>query len=169
MRGGPAFEFLFNVHHLLLKREIRRHFSLAFFAPMPSPGIRMGEKAVAMMDRMFDSAGIRSYTGKKINEFVESAIVFEDESRVEADLIMFIAAGDGHAVIKSSDLPQNDAGFVSVLPSCEVKGHPWIYAVGDVAALEGPDVEGQARPCGRSHGAGRRQRHRPQRDRRRAE
>ena len=52
---------------------------------------------------------------------------------------MFIAAGDGHAVIKSSDLPQNDAGFVTMLPSCEVKGHPWLYAVGDVAALEGPD------------------------------
>jgi sulfide:quinone oxidoreductase len=91
------------------------------------------------MDRMFDSTGIRSYTDKKIAEFAEDAVVFEDGSRLEADLIMFIAAGDGHAVIKSSDLPQNEAGFVSVLPSCEVQGHPWLYAVGDVAALQGAD------------------------------
>ncbi len=139
VRGGPAFEFLFNVHHLLLKKKIRRHFSLSFFAPMPSPGIRMGEKAVAMMDSRLDSTGIRSYTGKKIKEFVEDGVVFEDDSRLEADLVMFIAAGDGHAVIKSSDLPLNDAGFVSVLPSCEVKGYPWLYAVGDAAALEGPE------------------------------
>jgi sulfide:quinone oxidoreductase len=139
VRGGPAFEFLFNVHHLLRKRAIRRDFSLVFFAPMPSPGIRMGEKAVTMMDRMFEETCVRSHTGKKIKEFAEHAVVFEDDSQLEADLIMFIPAGDGHGVIKASDLPQNAAGFVTVSPSCEVAGHPWLYAVGDAAALEGPE------------------------------
>jgi sulfide:quinone oxidoreductase len=99
----------------------------------------MGEKAVRMMDRMFDSLGIRVYTGKKITEFESGTIVLEDGTRLEADLLMFIPAGDGHTVIKASDLPQSDAGFVDVLPTCEVNGHPWLYAVGDVAALEGPD------------------------------
>jgi sulfide:quinone oxidoreductase len=139
VRGGPAFEFLFNVDNMLKKRKVRRHFSLAFFAPMPSPGIRMGEKAVAMMDQKLDADGIRSYTGKKIKQFEEGGVVFEDDSRLDADLIMFIAAGDGHAVVKASDLPQNDAGFITISPACEVKGLPWMYAVGDVAALEGPD------------------------------
>lgn len=139
VRGGPGFEFLFNVHHLLKKRGLRKQFELTFFAPMPSPGIRMGEKAVAQMDRMLRSSDIRSYTGKKITEFSEGGVTLEDGTEIKADLIMFIAAGDGHAVIKTSDLPQNEAGFVSVLPSCEVKGHPWLYAVGDAAALEGPD------------------------------
>jgi sulfide:quinone oxidoreductase len=139
VRGGPAFEFLFNVHNMLRKKKIRRHFSLAFFAPMPSPGIRMGEKAVDMMDRMFDDTGIRAYTGKKIKAFEEGGVVFEDDSRLEADLTMFIAAGDGHAVVKASDLPTNEAGFISISPSCEVQGSPWMYAVGDVAALEGAD------------------------------
>ncbi len=106
---------------------------------MPKPGIRMGEKAVATMDRMFNKLGIRSYTGKKITEFGEGSVTLEDGTRLEADLIMFIAAGDGHAVVKASDLPLSDAGFVLTEPSCEVKGYPWLYAVGDVAALEGPD------------------------------
>ncbi len=139
VRGGPAFEFLYNVHHMLLKREMRARFELSFFAPMPTPGLRMGEKAVAMMDRMLDASVIRAYTGKKITEFVAGGVVFEDGSRLDADLIMFIAAGDGHAVVKASDLPQNEAGFISVSPACEVIGHPWMYAVGDVAALEGPE------------------------------
>jgi sulfide:quinone oxidoreductase len=139
VRGGPAFEFLFNVHHLLRKRGVRRNYSLAFFAPMPTPGIRMGEKAVTMMDRMLEETGVRSFTGKKIKEFSEDAVVFEDDSRLEADLVMFIAAGDGHGVIKASDLPQNAAGFVTIAPSCEVEGLPWMYAIGDVAALEGPE------------------------------
>ena len=138
VRGGPAFEFLFNVHHLLRKRGVRRNYSLTFFAPMPSPGVRMGEKAVTMMDRMLEDTCVRTYTGKKIKLFDEGGVVFEDDSRLDADLVMFIAAGNGHAVVKASDLPQNEAGFISISPSCEVQGHPWMYAVGDVAALEGP-------------------------------
>ena len=139
VRGGPAFEFLLNVHHRLKKLGIRDKFELVFFAPMPQPGIRMGEKAVRAMDKMFRSLGIRSFTGKKITEFVDGEVILEDGTRIEADLFMFIAAGDGHAVIKASDLPQNEAGFVATHPTCEVKGYPWMYAVGDVAALEGPD------------------------------
>jgi sulfide:quinone oxidoreductase len=139
VRGGPAFEFLLNVHHRLKKLGIRDKFELVFFAPMPQPGIRMGEKAVRAMDRMFKSLGIISYTGKKITEFTEGAVLLEDGTRLEADLFMFIAAGDGHAVVKASDLPQNEAGFVAIQPTCQVKGHEWLYAIGDVAALEGPE------------------------------
>ena len=139
-RGGPAFEFLLNVHHRLKKLGIRDKFDLVFFAPMPQPGIRMGEKAVRAMDKMFRSLGIRSYTGKKITEFDDGAVTLEDGTRIEADLFMFIAAGDGHGVIKASDLPLNEAGFVAhQRRTCEVQGHPWLYAIGDVAALEGPD------------------------------
>ncbi len=139
VRGGPAFEFLLNVHHRLAKLGIRDRFDLVFFAPMPQPGIRMGEKAVRMMDRMFTSLGIRSFTGRKITGFEERAVTLEDGTRIEADLFMFIAAGDGHGVVKSSDLPQNEAGFVVTNAACEVEGYPWLYAVGDVAALHGPE------------------------------
>jgi sulfide:quinone oxidoreductase len=139
VRGGPAFEFLLNVHHRLTKLGIRDKFDIVFFAPMPQPGIRMGEKAVRTMDKMFRSLGIRSYTGKKITEFVDGAVMLEDGTRIEADLFMFIAAGDGHGVVKASDLPLNEAGFVQTQPTCEVRGYPWLYAIGDVAALEGPD------------------------------
>ena len=139
VRGGPGFEFLLNVHHRLKKLGLLDKFQLVFFAPMPKPGIRMGEKAVTTMDSMFASLGIRSYTGKKITGFEEGAVTLEDGTRIEADLFMFIAAGDGHAVVKASDLPLSEAGFVETNGACEVKGHPWLYAVGDVAALEGPD------------------------------
>jgi len=139
VRGGPAFEFLLNVHNLLKHRGLRDKFKLIFFAPMPKPGIRMGEKTVGTMDKMFDSLGIEQHVGQKITEFDETSVVFEDGSRVEADLTMFIAAGDGLPLIKASNLPLSEAGFVQINQSCEVVGHPWLYAVGDAAALEGPD------------------------------
>jgi sulfide:quinone oxidoreductase len=139
VRGGPGFEFLLNVHHRLKKLGLRDRFDLVFFAPMPKPGIRMGEKAVRTMDTMFKALHIRSFTGKKITGFEEGAVTLEDGTRIEADLFMFIAAGDGHGVIKSSDLPLNEAGFALTNGACEVRGYPWLYAVGDVAALEGPE------------------------------
>jgi sulfide:quinone oxidoreductase len=139
VRGGPAFEFLFNVHHLLKKRGIWENFDLIFFAPMPEPGIRLGHEALAMMNALFHKLDIRQQTGVKISEFTPDGILFENGLKIQSDLTMFIAAGDGHSVVKSSDLPQNDAGFIIISPSCEVKGYPWLYAVGDVAALEGPE------------------------------
>lgn len=141
VRGGPGFELLFNVHHLLKKKGIRDNFELTFFAPMPEPGKRMGPKALKMMEKFFSSMNIKSHYGKKIKAFEEKAIVFEDDTNLESDFTMFIPAGDGHEVIKNSDLPTNEAGFVKIDDYCNVlfedAKNSNIYAVGDVAALEG--------------------------------
>ncbi len=143
VRGGPGFELLFNVHNMLKKKGIRENFELTFFAPMAEPGKRMGPQALKMMDMMFNKLGIKQHFGKKITQFEADGILFEDNSKLEADFTMFIPAGDGHEVIKNSDLPTNDAGFVKTDDySCvlnEDGSMSNIYAIGDVASLEGYD------------------------------
>ncbi|WP_304544995.1 NAD(P)/FAD-dependent oxidoreductase [Sulfurimonas microaerophilic] len=141
VRGGPGFELMFNVHNLLKQKGLRQNFELTFFAPMPEPGKRMGPKALKMMDTFFTKLDIKKQFGKKITHFEADSIVFEDESKLEADFIMFIPAGNGHDVVKNSDLPQNEAGFVKTDDySCVLDENGEmtnVYAVGDVAALEG--------------------------------
>jgi sulfide:quinone oxidoreductase len=143
VRGGPGFELLFNVHNMLKKKGIRDNFELTFFAPMEEPGKRMGPQALKMMDVFFSKLNINKHFGKKITEFVEDGVIFEDDSKLEADFTMFIPAGDGHEVIKKSDLPQNEAGFIKTDDySCvlnEDGSQSNIYAIGDVASLEGYD------------------------------
>ena len=139
VRGGPAFEVMFNVDTLLRRRGLRDRFELTFFAPMASPGERMGKKAVAAIQSMFRRLGIGTRFGKKISRFDGDGVVFEDGSRLDADLVMFIAAGEGHRVVKASDLPRNEAGFVLTDEGCAVPGRPGVWAVGDAAALLGPD------------------------------
>ena len=143
VRGGPGFELLFNVHNMLKKKGIRDNFELTFFAPMPEPGKRMGPQALKMMDVMFNKLGIKKHFGKKITGFTEEGTTFEDGSVLEADFTMFIPAGDGHHVIKESDLPTNEAGFVKTDDfSCVLDEEGKltnIYAIGDIAALEGYD------------------------------
>lgn len=144
VRGGPAFELLFNVHNLLKKKGIRENFELTFFAPMPEPGKRMGPKALKMMDMFFEKLNIKQHFGKKIKAFESDSIVFEDDSKLASDFTMFIAAGDGHHIVKESDLPTNDAGFIKIDDYCNVifdkpQMPTNIYAIGDIAALEGAE------------------------------
>jgi sulfide:quinone oxidoreductase len=139
VRGGPAFELMFNIQHYLKKKYLAKNFELTFFAPMDEPGAKMGSGALRMLDKMFTRYEIKIRFGKKIKEFVEDGVIFEDESKLEADLIMFIAAGTGTALLQNSDLPLSEAGFLKINNFGQVPGFDNVFAAGDAAAYEGPD------------------------------
>lgn len=139
VRGGPAFELMFNIHNYLKRKKIRDNFELTFFAPMEQPGARMGESALVMMDKMFISYHINKRFGKKIKEFLPDGVVFEDDSKLESDFTMFIPAATGTAVLQQSDLPLTDSGFIKIDNYCQVHGMSNVFAVGDIAAIEGPE------------------------------
>jgi len=139
VRGGPAFEVLFNVDTYLKKKGVRQNFELTFFAPMEKPGQKMGEKALVMMDKMFKMTNIRKKVGAKITHFEKDGICFEDGTKLESDLTMFISAGAGHHILKESGLPLSDAGYVVTNAYNEIEGFDGIYAIGDSASLMGPE------------------------------
>jgi sulfide:quinone oxidoreductase len=139
VRGGPGFELMFNIHNMLKKKKIRERFDLTFFAPMEEPGARMGQNALPMLNKMFDQYKIGKRFGKKITEFEPNAVVFEDQTKLEADLILFIPASAGHSVLQNSDLPLTEAGFIKIDNFCQVNGLKDVYAIGDIAAIEGPE------------------------------
>ncbi len=139
VRGGPMFELAFNVETLLRRRGVRDAFELTFFAPMPSPGERMGKKAVKAVQAMLGRLGIATRFGKKIAAFDAGGVAFEDGARLDADLVAFLPAGEGNPVLRGSDLPVNEAGFVRIDEGCAVPGLPGVWAIGDAAALQGPD------------------------------
>ncbi len=138
VRGGPAFEMMFNVHNYLKKKGIRDRFELTFFATMKEPGKRLGPQALKMMDIFFNKLDIKKHFGKKIKRFEKNGIVFEDDSFLESDFTMFIPANEGHPIFKESDLPLSEAGFILVDEYCEVKDLKDVYAIGDSAYIEGP-------------------------------
>lgn len=139
VRGGPAFELIFNIHHYLKKKGVRNNFELTMFAPMEQPGARMGKNAMAAVDKMFAKQNLMKRFGKKITEFVENGVLFEDGSKLDADLTMFISAGIGSAILKNTDLPLSESGFVKINDYTQVAEFPNVFAIGDTAAYEGPD------------------------------
>jgi len=139
VRGGPAFELMFNIHNYLKRKKIRKNFELTFFAPMDEPGAKMGKGSLAMLEMMFSKYNINKRFGKKIKEFESSGVIFEDDSKLDSDFVMFIAAGTGPEVLKNSDLPLSEAGFIKIDNTGLVNGYSNIFAIGDIAALEGPE------------------------------
>lgn len=138
VRGGPAFEMLFNFSTYLKSKGLRDKFEITFFAPMAEPGKRMGDKAMRKMPSFLNRYGIKSRVGTKIKEFKADGILFEDDTKLLSDLILFIPGGSGHQAVKNTGLPLNEAGFVLIDDHCKVEGYDNIYAAGDVAALGGP-------------------------------
>ena len=118
VRGGPAFEILFNFINVLKQKKIRDNFEITFFAPMKVLGKRMGKSGFAMLEKLFEKEDIKKRTGKKIKAFLPGTVVFEDDSTLESDYIMYIPAGTGHDVLSNSDLQLSDAGFVKIDDNC---------------------------------------------------
>ena len=136
VRGGPAFELLFNISVLLKEKKLTDAFKLTFFAPMEKPGIRMGEKAYGKMGGFFKHYHVDTNFGKKIKMFTENSIVFEDDSSLASDLTLYISGGSGTNIVLESGLPVNESGFIEIDETCKVQGFENIYAIGDVAALK---------------------------------
>ncbi len=141
VRGGPVFEVLFNIHYHLKKLGLRDKFKLVFFAPMPKPGKRLGEKNAEKVFDFFKKIGVEYKVGVKIKEFQPDGILFEDGEKIHSDLTIFTPATDGHPVYKNaSDLPLNEAGFIKIDQYCAVPGTDYtVWAIGDAAAIEGPE------------------------------
>ena len=76
---------------------------------------------------------------KRSSGFENKSVVFEDESTLNADLILFIPASAGNSMLQASDLPLTDAGFIKIDNHCKVQGFDDVYAIGDIAAIEGPE------------------------------
>ncbi|MDA3930217.1 MAG: FAD-dependent oxidoreductase [Prolixibacteraceae bacterium] len=139
VRGGPAFEIMFNFISTLKQKNLYDKFDFTFFAPMPEPGKRMGKSGYKMLDVMLNKEGIAKRVGKKITGFDHNGIYIENDTFIESDLTMFIPASAGPAILQQSDLPLSDAGFVKTDDHSKVEGFDNIYAVGDVAAMNGPE------------------------------
>lgn len=139
IRGGPAFEVMFNILNKLKHLGLRERFELTFFAPMPNPGARLGERAASAVQAQLRAEGVNLRFGKKLVKFDEAGVELEGGDRIEFDLVIYVPGGAGHPLLARSGMPLNDAGFVRIEPTCQVEGFENVYAIGDVAEIKGPE------------------------------
>ncbi|MBI1218817.1 MAG: NAD(P)/FAD-dependent oxidoreductase [Rhodobacteraceae bacterium] len=138
MRGGPMFEFLFNIDSLLRRQGRRDRFRLVFFSPSQRPGQRLGETAVDGLLAQMARRGIETHLGHKLLRFEERAVVTEGGT-IPADLILFMPGLTGPEWLARSSLPLSPGGMVRATAQTQVEGFTNLWVAGDAGSFPGPD------------------------------
>lgn len=138
MRGGPIFEFLFGIDTLLRKQGRRDKFDMVFFTPAPSPGKRLGQKAVDRLLGQMQKRGIETRLGRKIKGFSDNAVTLEDGA-FDADLVIFMPGMTGNDWFDDTALPRSPGGLIAADELCRVQDVRNVYVAGDAGSFPGPD------------------------------
>ncbi len=138
MRGGPMFEFLFGIERMLQLDGRRNNFKLILFTPAPSPGNRLGPKAVDGLLSEIRKRGIETHLGHKIKGFTETSVQTEG-GEFESHLTLFMPGITGNEWFDNTDLPRSAGGLIQADQHCRVQGMQRVYVAGDAGSFPGPD------------------------------
>lgn len=138
MRGGPMFEFLFGIDRKLRLDGRRDRFELIFFTPAPSPGNRLGPKAVKGLLKEMEKRNIKTHLGHKMVQFTDQKVVTEG-GEFNADMILFMPGMTGNLWFDNTELPRSEGGLIRADAQCRVEGMERVYVAGDSGSFPGPD------------------------------
>ena len=144
---GPAYEFVFEVDHLLRRRKMRHKVPITFVTPEPFLGHfgvgGMG-KVRHIMEDEFEGRDIRYLTSAAVSRITESSVVLSDSTSFESAYSLIIPPLAGVSAVAESSGLANPKGFIPVDEHYRHKDYSNIYAVGVAVAL--PPVEETAVP-----------------------
>jgi NADH dehydrogenase len=110
-------------------------------AVLPPMGEKLGKKAQARLEKM----GVDIQLGAMVTDVDRNGITVKDSDgtirRIESATKVWSAGVSasplGRQLAEQSDVELDRAGRVKVLPDLSVPGHPNVFVVGDMAAVEG--------------------------------
>ncbi len=110
-------------------------------AVLPPMGEKLGKKAQARLEKM----GVEIQLGAMVTDVDRNGITVKDSDgtirRIECATKVWSAGVSasplGRDLAEQSDVEVDRAGRVKVLPDLSIPGHPNVFVVGDMAAVEG--------------------------------
>ncbi|MFG1935215.1 NAD(P)/FAD-dependent oxidoreductase [Mycobacterium sp. NPDC048908] len=110
-------------------------------AVLPPMGEKLGKKAQARLEKM----GVEIQLGAMVTDVDRNGITVKDSDgtirRIESATKVWSAGVSasplGRDLAEQSDVELDRAGRVKVLPDLTIPGHPNVFVVGDMAAVEG--------------------------------
>jgi len=134
---GPAYEFAFEIDHLLRKRKIRHKVPIAFVTPEPFLG-HFGVGGMGRVRQFFEgeleARDIKYYTSAAVSEISETSVQLTDGKTFESRFSLIIPALAGVRAVSDSPKLSNPKGFIPVDEGFRHKEFPNIYAVGVAVA-----------------------------------
>ena len=122
---------------------------------LPPMGEKLGKKAQARLEKM----GVEIQLGAMVTDVDRNGITVKDSDgtvrRIESATKVWSAGVSasplGRDLADQSDVELDGAGRVKVLPDLSVPGHPNVFVVGDMAAVEGVPGMAQGAIQGAKH------------------
>jgi NADH:ubiquinone reductase (H+-translocating) len=105
----------------------------------------LSTKAQLQLERL----GVTAWVGRMVTNVDAEGVSLGDE-RISAKTVVWAAGVAASPLAKSLGVPLDRAGRVPVAPDLSVPGHPEIFVIGDLAAVEGvPGIAPAAKQMGR--------------------
>ena len=105
----------------------------------------LSEKALAQLERL----GVTVWLGKRVSGVDADGVTMGAE-RLQAKTILWAAGVTSSPLGRTLGVPLDRAGRVKVEPDLSIPGHPEVFVVGDLAAVEGvPGIAPAAKQMGR--------------------
>lgn len=139
---GPAYEFAFEIDHLLKRRKLRHRVPITFVTPEPFLGhfgVGGVGKARQFLEGEFEECDIRYFTSAAVARITDSAVELADGKAFESRYSLIIPPLAGVKAISDSPGLGNLKGFIPVDAHFRHKELANVYAVGVAVAL--PPVE----------------------------
>jgi sulfide:quinone oxidoreductase len=103
--------------------------------PEPSPLEALGSKAVEMVSRELEQAGVEVVSGNSADVepgHTETVVVQPSGRRIEVDRVLALPGLRGHEI---AGIPANADGFIEIDEHCRVRGLDGVWAAGDVTSF----------------------------------
>lgn len=93
-----------------------------------------------------EARGVEVRTGTQVARVRERSVTFADGDELACHTLVWAAGVKASPLGAALGLPTGRAGRIAVGPDLEVVGHPGVWAIGDVAAIEAPAGGGALLP-----------------------
>jgi NADH dehydrogenase len=108
----------------------------------------LSQKAQLQLERL----GVTTWVGSMVTKVDADGVSLGDE-RISAKTVVWAAGVAASPLARSLAAPLDRAGRVQVLPDLSIPGHPEIFVIGDLAALDAvPGIAPAAKQMGRHTG-----------------
>lgn len=130
--GAGGVELALAMHSRLGNKA---GFTIIHGGPHLLPG--HNSRAQYIVNNLLRERGITAITGARVVEVMADSVRLDDGRRLAADFTFWVTQATPPAWLAGSGLDTTLDGFLRVKPTLQAINYSWIFAAGDVAAIEG--------------------------------
>lgn len=97
-------------------------------------------RVAKILSGLLADRGVKLRLGQRVVEVDATGVRLDDGSKISADAIFWVTQPSPPGWLPETELSLSEKGFIRVRPTLQAIGHSWIFAAGDVAAIEGESL-----------------------------